>query len=165
MSTTRYSPEILPEMDFTTPETMNQSVEQRTDFIWKRLLQARKQAEKDGLNGKTSDNIQEGASNQFFTVDKVRRALDAIDPLRYDYRSGRFELNIDKIIQIIYDANIDRIVQAVYDAIVAPGVVITDGVAEPSTYTGKASIYVDTVDGSLKVKFGDGTVKTITTNP
>jgi hypothetical protein len=153
MSTNRYSPEILPEMDFSTPDSLNQSVEQRTDFIWKRLLQARKQAENQGLNGKTMDDIPEGKQNQYFTVDKVRRALDAIDPLRYDYRSGRFELNIDKI------------VQAVYASIVEPGIVITDGVTEPSTYNGKASIYVDSADGSLKVKFGDGTVKTLTTNP
>ena len=41
---------------------------------------------------------------------------------------------------------------------------VTDGVAEPGTVTGVAQIYVDTADGDLKVKFGDGTVKTIATD-
>ncbi len=31
----------------------------------------------------------------------------------------------------------------------------------PGTVAGMAQIYVDTADGDLKVKFGDGTVKTI----
>lgn len=38
---------------------------------------------------------------------------------------------------------------------------ITDGVSAPSTEVGFAQIYVDTADGDLKIKFGDGTVKTI----
>ena len=41
---------------------------------------------------------------------------------------------------------------------------ITDGVGEPSTHAGKATIYVDTADGDFKIKFGDGTVKTISTD-
>lgn len=38
---------------------------------------------------------------------------------------------------------------------------VKDGVTAPSTVSGFAQIYVDTADGDLKVKFGDGTVKTI----
>jgi len=38
---------------------------------------------------------------------------------------------------------------------------IKDGITAPSTAAGYATIYVDTADGYLKVKFGDGTVKTI----
>lgn len=38
---------------------------------------------------------------------------------------------------------------------------LTDGVTAPATITGVAQIYVDTADGDLKIKFGDGTVKTI----
>jgi hypothetical protein len=38
---------------------------------------------------------------------------------------------------------------------------ITDGVSEPDTLAGKATIYIDSSDGDLKIKFGDGTVKTI----
>lgn len=41
------------------------------------------------------------------------------------------------------------------------GVVLTDGVGEPDAVIGVAQIYIDVVDGDLKIKFGDGTVKTI----
>lgn len=43
-------------------------------------------------------------------------------------------------------------------------IAITDGMTAPSTASGKALIYVDSADGDLKVKFGDGTVKTIATD-
>lgn len=39
--------------------------------------------------------------------------------------------------------------------------ILVDGVSAPSTVSGQAQIYVDTADGDLKIKFGDGTVKTI----
>lgn len=38
---------------------------------------------------------------------------------------------------------------------------VLDGRAAPSTISGYAVIYVDSADGDLKVKFGDGTTKTI----
>jgi hypothetical protein len=41
---------------------------------------------------------------------------------------------------------------------------LTDGVSAPATLAGIAQIYVDTSDGDLKIKFGDGTVKTIATD-
>ena len=41
---------------------------------------------------------------------------------------------------------------------------IPDGVTAPTTESGKTFIYVDSVDGDLKVKFGDGTIKTIATD-
>jgi hypothetical protein len=41
---------------------------------------------------------------------------------------------------------------------------LLDGLAAPATVAGKALIYVDTADGDLKVKFGDGTVKTLATD-
>ena len=41
---------------------------------------------------------------------------------------------------------------------------LTDGVDAPATVSGSAFIYVDILDGDLKVKFGDGTVKTISTD-
>ena len=41
---------------------------------------------------------------------------------------------------------------------------LVDGVTAPDTVAGVAQIYVDTADGDLKVKFGDGTVKTISTD-
>lgn len=48
--------------------------------------------------------------------------------------------------------------------VTAPFFGLTDGVSAPSTASGKALLYVDTADGDLKVKFGDGTVKTIVTD-
>lgn len=47
------------------------------------------------------------------------------------------------------------------DAAISGYLSITDGVTAPSTVAGRAQLYVDTADGDLKVKFGDGTVKTI----
>jgi hypothetical protein len=41
---------------------------------------------------------------------------------------------------------------------------IKDGVTPPSAVVGEAYIYVDSADGDLKVKFGDGTIKTIATD-
>jgi hypothetical protein len=41
---------------------------------------------------------------------------------------------------------------------------LPDGITAPDTVTGKAVIYVDAADGDLKVKFSDGTVKTIVTD-
>lgn len=43
------------------------------------------------------------------------------------------------------------------------GLYITDGITAPGTASGYAIIYVDT-DGDLKIKFGDGTTKTIVTD-
>ena len=39
-----------------------------------------------------------------------------------------------------------------------------DGVTAPSTVANQAQMYVDSSDGDLKIKFGDGTVKTIVTD-
>lgn len=39
-----------------------------------------------------------------------------------------------------------------------------DGISVPTTEAGVASIFVDSADGDLKIKFGDGTVKTIVTD-
>jgi hypothetical protein len=41
---------------------------------------------------------------------------------------------------------------------------IADGITAPAAVTGLALLYVDTADGDLKVRFGDGTVKTIVTD-
>jgi len=38
---------------------------------------------------------------------------------------------------------------------------INDGVSTPTTVSGRAFLYIDVSDGDLKVKFGDGTIKTI----
>ena len=44
------------------------------------------------------------------------------------------------------------------------GIALVDGATAPSTVAGFAQMYVDTADGDLKVKFGDGTIKTIVTD-
>lgn len=41
---------------------------------------------------------------------------------------------------------------------------LIDGVSVPNVEAGKALLYVDIADGDLKVKFSDGTVKTIATD-
>lgn len=41
---------------------------------------------------------------------------------------------------------------------------IPDGITAPTTVAGLAFIYVDVADGDLKVKFGDGTVRTLATD-
>lgn len=41
---------------------------------------------------------------------------------------------------------------------------MVDGVTAPATITGFAAIYVDSADGDLKIKFGDGVIKTIVTD-
>ena len=41
---------------------------------------------------------------------------------------------------------------------------ISDGITAPATTLGVSKIYVDSADGDLKIKFGDGTVKTIMTD-
>lgn len=47
---------------------------------------------------------------------------------------------------------------------IAGHIAITDGVSAPSTISGYAQLYVDSADGDLKIKFGDGTTKTIVTD-
>lgn len=47
------------------------------------------------------------------------------------------------------------------DIRIAGALWLADGITAPTTTTGFAAIYVDTADGDLKVKFGDGTIKTI----
>lgn len=48
--------------------------------------------------------------------------------------------------------------------VTAGAIALQDGITAPGTSSGAAIIYVDTADGDLKIKFGDGTVKTIATD-
>ena len=41
---------------------------------------------------------------------------------------------------------------------------IVDGVTAPSATSGTAFMFIDVADGDLKIAFGDGVVKTITTD-
>lgn len=49
-------------------------------------------------------------------------------------------------------------------ATVMPHLILTDGVTAPSSTATYAQIYVDTADGDLKVRFGDGFTATIQTD-
>lgn len=48
--------------------------------------------------------------------------------------------------------------------VVAGDARLVDGITAPGTESGKAIVYVDTADGDLKVKFGDGVIKTLATD-
>lgn len=50
------------------------------------------------------------------------------------------------------------------DVLVAQQLEITDGVAAPGNVAGRASLFIDSADGDLKVRFADGVVKTIATD-
>lgn len=45
-----------------------------------------------------------------------------------------------------------------------PALLVQDGVPAPQYAPGKVTFYVDAADGDLKCVFGDGTIKTITTD-
>ena len=47
---------------------------------------------------------------------------------------------------------------------VSGALALTDGITAPSATVGVAKIYVDTADGDLKVRFGDGITKTLATD-
>jgi hypothetical protein len=51
-----------------------------------------------------------------------------------------------------------------FDARADGSLAIRDGITAPSAVANMAIIYVDTADGDLKVRFGDGTIKTIVTD-
>ena len=50
-------------------------------------------------------------------------------------------------------------------ALISEHVEIKDSITAPTATSGKAKLFVDQADGSLKVIFGDGTVQTLATNP
>ena len=69
----------------------------------------------------------------------------------------------DSVLNLIRDLRIN--VRDDLDSIISDDALcLDDGVTAPSTLSGTAFVYVDTSDGDLKVKFGDGTTKTIATD-
>ena|SRR3990167_1824737 len=53
---------------------------------------------------------------------------------------------------------------ASFNGVYVGRVSLIDGITAPGTVAGQAQIYVDTADGDLKVKFGDGITKTLATD-
>lgn len=53
---------------------------------------------------------------------------------------------------------------AFFSTVDAATIALTDGITAPDAVVGLAYLYVDGIDGDLKIKFGDGTVKTIVTD-
>lgn len=89
-----------------------------------------------------------------------KRKADTLDRVKVDFVNGR-----------LYLSNGSTALAEYYGVIAGVGLTamggafgIPDGITAPSTVSGYAWIYVDGSDGDLKVKFGDGTVKTIATD-
>ena len=108
---------------------------------------------------KSGQNIRISAdydNNSSAATSKVILATDGTD--RYEVgSSGELLPSVDN--SQVLGGSSNRL-----NGIFSNKMVLMDGVTAPNTITGHASIYVDTADGYLKVKFGDGTVKTITTD-
>lgn len=66
----------------------------------------------------------------------------------------QMQREIDKL-----DRRIEKLEAAEYNRHNA--LYLLDGITAPSTASGWGIIYIDTSDGDLKIKFGDGTVTTI----
>jgi hypothetical protein len=88
-------------------------------------------------------------------------------------RPGKFNIQNDEFIDALDNAGSARINLAKINvrdlvqlgtATEMPHLIVTDGVTAPTSAVGFAHIYVDTADGDLKVRFGDGVTKTITTD-
>lgn len=82
----------------------------------------------------------------------------------YDHNVNKMSLGVNASVAVSIDSagDVGVGVSDPEEALdVAGAICITEGITAPATHTGKLSIYVDSADTTLKVKFGDGTVKTI----
>jgi hypothetical protein len=79
--------------------------------------------------------------------------------------NNAFGTDADAVLSIYPNGNVGVGVPSPAEKLDVNGAIcIKDGMTAPSTHSGKASIYIDSADGDLKIKFGDGTVKTIVTD-
>jgi hypothetical protein len=97
------------------------------------------------------------------TIRKIAAPNLPVAPAEYEPRwmdqfSNVLRLFFATVVNTV-NADEDTDNMAVYD-----GLNLTDGVTAPSTVLGVGIIYIDSADGDLKIKFGDGTVKTIVTD-
>lgn len=106
-----------------------------------------------------------GGSGDFIVFDKDGTSVFNEPGLDRDFR---FEGDTDTAL-LFLDASADALVMggttASNSKLTLAGakgaLAINDGITAPGTSAGFAQIYVDTADGDLKVKFGDGTVKVL----
>lgn len=88
-------------------------------------------------------------------------------------RPAKFNIQNDEFIDALDNAGTGRVNMLKVNtsdlveagtAVVMPYLTVTDGVTAPTSAVGFAHIYVDTADGDLKIRFGDGVTKTIVTD-
>ena len=83
-------------------------------------------------------------------------------PLATNSYDRRWQDNFSSVLRLFFVS----VANAVNEAIKTPKdqIELTDGVDEPVLAVGRAIVYVDSADGDLKIKFSDGTIKTIITD-
>jgi hypothetical protein len=102
------------------------------------------------------------AYSSFFGSQKIggKRSADTNDRVYMDLVNGRMYFGSGSATPTLF---LDRTSTGL--RLQGGAFLIPDGITAPGNITGFATLYVDSADGSLKVKFGDGTTKTIATNP
>lgn len=93
-----------------------------------------------------------GASNMNLFINGVKQAASAYTETNSTTITLTGAMESGDIIEVL----VNQLVSTVSGTLT-----LTDGVSVPATTAGQAILYVDSSDGDLKVKFGDGTVKTI----
>lgn len=73
---------------------------------------------------------------------------------------ARWQEHFNNVLRLYFNS-----VNNALNVVVSPEVLeLTDGVTAPVGGDGRAVIYVDSADGDLKIRFADGTIKTIITD-
>lgn len=82
-------------------------------------------------------------------------------PVATEEHEKRWQDQFSNILRLFF-SQVSNAINAVNDP--KDNYKLTDGVAEPDIAAGAGVIYIDKTDGDLKIKFQDGTVKTIVTD-
>lgn len=98
-----------------------------------------------------------GLQTKIFERGLVERTRGNFDPAFFldEDEDSYIISSVDDVVQF-FTADIERL-QITADG----GLALIDGITAPATKAGYALLYVDSADGDLKVKFGDGFVATI----